>query len=326
MAQPLPRLGIAAIAGGGAVAVALVAWFGAQSIGAEVLRAAWVLPLTVALHALQLLLSAVAWRGLAGPPAPQLPAWWRIRWVREAVNAMLPVAQIGGNLAAIRLLAQRGLPVARATAATVLDLTVEALAQFLFTLLGIAVLAAIGQNQAWRPWLGGGMALMGAGIAGFVLAQRAGLFRLIEALAERMSAFVPGLPQGALRGLHDELLLLHRNRAALLHAIGLHVVGWLLGTAEAWLALAAMGQARGLPVCLVIESLGMAARSAGFAVPGALGVQEGGFVLAAGLFGIPPDAAVALSMVKRVRELAVGLPGLLAWQWTETARLRRRAG
>ena len=216
MAQPLPRLGIAAIAGGGAVAVALVAWFGAQSIGAEVLRAAWVLPLTVALHALQLLLSAVAWRGLAGPPAPQLPAWWRIRWVREAVNAMLPVAQIGGNLAAIRLLAQRGLPVARATAATVLDLTVEALAQFLFTLLGIAVLAAIGQNQAWRPWLGGGMALMGAGIAGFVLA--------------------------------------------------------------------------------------------------------------AGLFGIPPDAAVALSMVKRVRELAVGLPGLLAWQWTETARLRRRAG
>jgi len=29
-------------------------------------------------------------------------------------------------------------------------------------------------------------------------------------------------------------------------------------------------------------------------------------------------------MVKRARELLVGLPGLLAWQWTEGTRLIRR--
>jgi hypothetical protein len=39
------------------------------------------------------------------------------------------------------------------------------------------------------------------------------------------------------------------------------------------------------------------------------------------LFGIPPEAALALSFVKRVPDLAIGLPGLLAWYWLEFHRL-----
>jgi uncharacterized membrane protein YbhN (UPF0104 family) len=57
----------------------------------------------------------------------------------------------------------------------------------------------------------------------------------------------------------------------------------------------------------------MAARSAGFAVPGAVGVQEGGFVLVAGLFGISATDALALSMLKRIREELIGLPALFAY-------------
>jgi uncharacterized membrane protein YbhN (UPF0104 family) len=68
----------------------------------------------------------------------------------------------------------------------------------------------------------------------------------------------------------------------------------------------------------------MAARSAGFVVPGALGVQEGGFILVCGLFGIEADTAIALSMVKRLRELAIGLPGLVSWQVSEGKRLVQR--
>ena len=318
------RPGIIAVVAGGAAAVSLIAWSGASAIGTQVRHASWVVPATIALHAIQQLLSAMAWRRLAGGGPPALAAWLRIRWIREAVNALLPVAQLGGNLVGVRLLAHRGVQTARAGAGTVLDLTVEALTQFLFTLLGIAVLAAISTDQAWRPWLGGGIGLMGAGIAGFILAQRAGLLRLVEALADRISRFVPGISVEAVRGLHGELMRLHRDRAALLHATALHLLAWLLGVGETWLALLAMGQSPGWAAALVIESLGMAARSAGFAVPGALGVQEGGFVLAAGLCGVPADAAIALSMVKRVRELAVGVPGLLAWQWTEGSRLLRR--
>ena len=49
-----------------------------------------------------------------------------------------------------------------------------------------------------------------------------------------------------------------------------------------------------------------------------------GAILVGGLFGIPPDATIALSMVKRARELLVGASGIIAWQLSEGKRLLRR--
>jgi hypothetical protein len=67
----------------------------------------------------------------------------------------------------------------------------------------------------------------------------------------------------------------------------------------------------------------LAIRSAVFPVPGALGVQEGGYVIVGNLLGIPGDAAFALSLIARVRELILGIPGLLAWQLIEARRVLR---
>jgi hypothetical protein len=48
-------------------------------------------------------------------------------------------------------------------------------------------------------------------------------------------------------------------------------------------------------------------------------------VLFGALLGVPADLALAVSLTKRVRELALGLPGLAAWQWVEGRRwLNRR--
>lgn len=303
---------------GGLAAIGLIGWFGAAAIGHEVWQAAWVVPLAIGLHAVQLLLSASAWRGIAGG-GPGLLAWWRIRWVREAVNSLLPVAQLGGNVVAIRLLARDGVTVAQGSAATTLDIAVEAVSQAAFTLAGIGVLAAVSPDRHWLPWFAGGTVALLAGLAGFAVALRAGLLRLVER--------IPGLSR-LLGGMDAELRRLAARRAALLRGGSLHLLAWLLGTGETWLALAAMGLPPSLPAAFVIESLAMAARSAAFAVPGALGVQEAGFILVAGLFGIPPETAVALSMVKRARELLVGIGGLLAWNRCELAnrRDRRRSG
>ncbi len=321
----LARAGALLIGLGGALAIALVGWGGARAISHNVWRAGWVLPVCVAIHAGQLLLSAVAWRRASGGEAPRLWSWFGIRWIRESVNSLLPVAQLGGTLVGVRLLTQHGRAASPATAAATLDVTLESVSQLVFTLAGIAALAAIGGDGAGRPWLGGAVLLMACASCGFLLAQRAGLMRLIEALAVRMSRLIPALPQGMLRGLHAELMQRQRDPAALASAAALHLLAWLLGVVETWLALLAMGDPTSLPAALVIESLGMAARSAGFAVPGSLGVQEGGFVLAGGLVGLPPDAALALSLVKRARELLVGVPGLVAWQWAEGRHLVRRA-
>ena len=76
-----------------------------------------------------------------------------------------------------------------------------------------------------------------------------------------------------------------------------------------------------LAEALVLESLTQAIKSAAFLVPGALGIQEGGFVLVGALFGLSPEMALAVSLVKRVRDLAMGVPALLVWQLVEGRRV-----
>jgi uncharacterized membrane protein YuzA (DUF378 family) len=48
-------------------------------------------------------------------------------------------------------------------------------------------------------------------------------------------------------------------------------------------------------------------------VPGAVGVQGGGFVLVAVLFGLSATDARAPSMLKRIRDVLIGLPALFAY-------------
>jgi putative membrane protein len=315
----LMLLGLAALAG-------IIGWYGAAEIGRDVFQALWVLPPVMALHALQLHLSAIAWRGVSGAREPGIWPFLLVRWIRESVNSVLPVAQLGGNLVGIRLLMQRGMSGAQAGAGTTIDLTLEVITQAIFTLIGIAVLAAISAQEGWAPWLLGTAAAMLGGAGAFILAQRLGLMRLVEKLARALERVFPAMPADILGGLHDELIRLQRHRAALLRGLWLHLAAWMLGVAETWLALAAMGHPTALAEAMVMESIGMAARSAGFAVPGALGVQEAGFIVAGQLCGLPPEAAIALSVIKRARELGSGVPGVLAWQWLEGRRvLARRA-
>ena len=123
--------------------------------------------------------------------------------------------------------------------------------------------------------------------------------------------------------LNAALRQLHRRRRAIAAATGLHLLSWSLGAGEVWIALACLGHPVGWPEAFIIESLGQAVRSMGFAIPGALGVQEGGFIAVTGLFGVPAETALALSFVKRLREIAAGLPALAAWYCEELPKHRR---
>lgn len=67
---------------------------------------------------------------------------------------------------------------------------------------------------------------------------------------------------------------------------------------------------------MILESLGQALRSAGFALPGGLGAQEGGILAGALALGIAPDLALAVALIKRARELVFAVPGLVAWSLT----------
>ena len=273
------RLGFAGLVAGLVLLVLLIAWFGARDIGWEVLAAAWSIPGAVFVHAVQLFLSALAWQ----QPLGRVPIGvvYRIRWIRESINSLLPVAQIGGPVTAVGLLGRAGIPLARAGAATTLDLLIEAAAQLVFVLAAVAIVLALGAGHAWIGWIVGGVIGGAVAVAAFLAVQRAGGLRLVEALAVRLQLRFPALRLDGLRGLHAELMDLHARPIVMVRALGWHTLSWSLGAFEVLIVLSVMGRPVSLPDAFVIEAFGAMARSAAFAVPGGVGVQEGGYVLAA---------------------------------------------
>lgn len=298
-----------------AAVATMVALWGAADVGAAVRRSLPALPAAAGVHAVQLLLSGLAWRCLLEPPAPSAWLMFRLRWIREAMNTLLPLAGLGGGIAAGRLLARAtGLSAAAATANVTADLTIEALAQipFLVAAIGATLWLAPGHMRPWQAALAL-LPVLAAGVT-FVVAQRAGLGRLVERLASRLGA------GQRLAGLDSALLALHGERRRIGRALAIHTLSWSLGGAEVWVILRAIGHPVGPLAAFALEGFGMAARSAGFVLPASLAAQEAGFVLAGAAFGVPAATAIALSMVKRLRELAICLAGLVAWQRAEFRR------
>jgi putative membrane protein len=304
------------------VGLAAVTFLVAAGEPAEIFRllgtASWGMLAVIALRPPQIVFAALGWAPLVdGPRRPAWAALVRMRWIRDSVNALLPVAQVGGDFVRVHLLIRRGVGTALAAASVAVDLATELAAQFVFAAIGVAVLQSLPhQGQAAADWASAAAALCGAMALGFLAAQRWGLFRLVDRLIPKLTGRASSPAEGAdMPRLHESVLRLHRAPRRMWLSGAAHLVSWLLGTLEAWAALRILGVEAGLAEALVIESLGQLARSLGFMVPGALGVQEGGLVLACGLFGVPPEQAIAFALVRRIRDVAFATPGLVAWRW-----------
>jgi uncharacterized membrane protein YbhN (UPF0104 family) len=115
-------------------------------------------------------------------------------------------------------------------------------------------------------------------------------------------------------GITDRLRETYARRGRVALAFALNLAGWIVSGIGGWVVLRMMGAEISIWSALSLESLIFTLRSVAFAVPGAIGVQEAAYALAAPLFGLPPETALALSLAKRARDLAIGLPTLIIWQ------------
>jgi hypothetical protein len=149
------------------------------------------------------------------------------------------------------------------------------------------------------------------------------LLALLEAFGARVAAslHLPGPSGGGLaKAVHE----IFGMRAAIALSLGFHLAGWMIAAVETWVALALAGRPLGMPEAIAVEALVFALRGAAFIVPSSVGVQEGGYVVVGALFGVGPEAALALSLLKRARDLVTGIPALLVWQAAEGQRFHRR--
>jgi putative membrane protein len=279
-------------------------------------HAGWGLLLVALFHLLPLVIDAVAICVLIEPNLSRslLRDSLLARWVGESANSLMPAGQLGGPVLMARHLARRGLPMEEAAAAITVSTTLQTFAQIAFALLGVV---ALGQTTHFSPAALRTAALIASAflavqVGGFYLIQRRGLFSKLMGAVRRFSRnrdWSQWIAQA--QAIDLAVQATYRRNGPVTASFVLNLVGWIAGTGEVFLIARFLGTPVSWRDAFVLESLGQAIRGAGFAIPGALGVQEGGYLLLAPLAGLAPDAALALSLAKRARELLLGLPGLL---------------
>ncbi|MDG1400471.1 MAG: lysylphosphatidylglycerol synthase domain-containing protein [Candidatus Binatia bacterium] len=297
----------------------LLVWQGVPEVGGALAAAGWGLLVVALYHVFPLLLDASGWwRLLPAAERPQLRRVLLDRWIGESVNTLLPVMQIGGPVVRARLLMRDGVAGPLAGASVVVDVTLLVISQIVFTILGILLLVLIlGGAGLVGPALAG-VGVMGAAIGLFILLQRRGLFgKITHPLAKFAGSSALASAADGAASLDQKILGLYKDHAALRSSFLFHLCGWIVGTGEVWLALYFLDHPVPLVTAMLLEALGQAVRAGAFVVPGALGVQEGAFLLLGRTLGIPPETALALSLSKRCRELLFGVPGLVVWQLSE---------
>jgi uncharacterized membrane protein YbhN (UPF0104 family) len=236
-------------------------------------------------HAWQVLLPAVP-RGRRGSLAFYL---WAV-WLREAVNGLLPVASL------------------------VVDMTVSLASQFGFTMLGVALLAALGAGGSLTRGIALGLLAAFPLMAAIVLVQRVGLFTLLARLFRALFGDRFDVLVGGAAPLDRAVRRLYRRRGAIVQCFAWQLIGWVAGAGEVWLALFFLGHPVGFVEAVIVEAVIQALSSGAFVVPGALGVQEGGFLVIGALIGLSPELALALALARRARDIIVFVPALLFWQ------------
>ncbi len=248
----------------------------------------------------------------------------RARLVRDAGAEVLPLSQLGGIALGVRAAVLQGVAAPLAAASMIVDVTTELLAQIAYAAGGMLILAArVPQSSRVASLLTAcsfGLVLALIAAAAFMALQRRS-----RHITARLAARLLRGAGATLAGLSSALDGIYRSPGRIGLSAMLHLAAWIGNAAAVWLGFRLIGTRIDLAAVIAIESIVYAIRSAAVFIPNALGVQEGAYMLLAPLFGLGTETALAISVLKRARDIAIGVPVLMLWQAAEGRRALGRS-
>jgi putative membrane protein len=241
------------------------------------------------------------------------------RQLRDSASDLLPFTQVGGMVFGARAAVLGGIPAPLSYASMMVDVTTELMGQIAFIIIGLLFgITALRASPAFAPYADGmilGTALLVPVLIAFVVVQRRGTY-LAEKLAGR---FLPAAVHHT-EAFSQMLKELYARPWRLALSAVLHLVAWTASGVWIWLVLRLAGAHIDVFSAIAIEALLGALRSATVFIPSAIGVQEAGYAAMAQVFGVGPEIGLAVSLLKRARDITVGVPVLLIWQVVEGKR------
>jgi putative membrane protein len=308
------------------IGVVLVAWFGVGNVVTSVSRIGWPeFALIVGWQIVLFVILGVAWDVIM--PARDRRRFWVPIWgrmVRDAAANCLPFSQVGGFIFGARAITVQGVEWHTATASTVVDVTAEFLAQIVFACIGLAILVlrVPGSKIAGPVEAGIGLAVLAC--FAFIWLQN-GINTVFAQLGARIAGNRFEDAKERVEVLQAELALIYGHTGRLALGFFIHLIGWICTGAAGWIAFHALGVPIDFDDAMAIEALLSAAAAVAFLVPVNAGVQEAGYAGLGAVFGVPPEVSLGVSLVRRGRDIVVGVPILLLWQFIEMRHLRRVA-
>ncbi len=317
MIRPSRLLHGALLVTGVGVFAVLVRRIGAAQLIADLRGFGWAILGVVALELVIDACNTVAWRLTLPPDAPI--GFNRLFWVRQAgvaINQVTPTATVGGEVAKTVLL-RPFLRTATTAASLVAARMSYALGQAVLVLLGLwAVLARTRESPDLGIAIVVALIATVAGVLTFVWLQGRGFFAAATRAIGRLgvaSGIVERLHAGGV-ALDAQLSTLYRERpGAFAASVGWHVGGQLVSLLQLWFILDVLGTPTPLMTCLAIEAFALVLDSATFFVPGRVGVQEAGRVLAFTTFGLSATTGLAVAVIVRLNQFAVTAIGLTSY-------------
>ena len=265
----------------------------------------------------------LAWRMLLR--SRQKGSFWLCVWgraVRDATGEFLPFSQVGGYVIGARVITLGGVATADAAASTLGDITTEFLAQLVFVGAGLAILSRKVPGSHLLLPVAIGLAVAVALGVGLIVAQRGAGAKLFRGLALRIAGTTG---QGAVenvRRLQAALDNMYTQHHRLAWSAFIHLLCWLGTGTASYIGFQALGVDLSWLDAVCIEAMLHAIMALAFFIPGRVGVQEAAYTLLGGLFGIPPDIALSLSLLRRARDFVIAVPVLVVWQGLEARQLK----
>ena len=304
-----------------AIAIYVVLHIGVDQVAAAVTRVGISGYLAIVATSLALpFVLGLAWFALVdGLPLSRCPNFALARQIRDSAGDVLPLSQLGGVVMGIRAIILRGLPPPVAFASGIADVTTELMAQLAFIAMGTALcIAQLRASQATAPYVEGisiGLCLMIPGTIAFIFLQRRGTSFAMR-LADR---WLPSAVKHA-AAFDEAIAAIYRAPARVALSATLHLCGWVVSGTVTYVTIRVLGGHIGFLSAIAIESLLSALRSATVFVPASIGVQEAGYATLTPMFGLGAEIGLAVSLLRRARDIGIALPVLLTWQAMEGQR------
>jgi putative membrane protein len=303
-----------------ALGLSLFGWFiyraGPAEVWANVRQLGWCAPIVLLPYLLVYFCDTWGWCFAFGNYAAVRPSYWtlfRVRWMGESINNVIPSGYVGGEALKAYLLHKRGVPGLTAGTSVVASKTCQVLAQVLFIGLG-----AFAGHMNLPPDSNARRGMMMVALLSLVVIvllfalQRRGMFNSFHAALSRLGIRIKAIDrhEAQLRQLDGQIFsFYHRDPKAFASSTLAYLLGWLGDALELYIICHLLGLHMSWTEAVAIESFISVAKAMGIFAPAAMGVQESGVLLLFHLFGLSTPAGVAYALIRRGRELFYVLVG-----------------